>query len=38
MRTACPRVASGYFAAWRADRTLDAVHDALRGQVRALDR
>ncbi len=25
----------GYFSAWRADGSLDRVHDALRGQVRA---
>jgi len=29
------RTVYGYFTAWRADGTLDAVHDALRGQVRA---
>jgi transposase len=28
------RTVYGYFAAWRADGTLDAVHDALRDQVR----
>jgi transposase len=29
------RTVYGYFAAWRADGTLDRVHDALRDQVRA---
>jgi transposase len=29
------RTVYGYFATWRADGTLDAVHDALRAQVRA---
>jgi transposase len=29
------RTVYGYFAAWRADGTLDEVHDALRAQVRA---
>jgi transposase len=29
------RTVYGYFAAWRADGTLDRVHDTLRGQARA---
>jgi putative transposase len=29
------RTVYGYFARWRADGTLDAIHDGLRGQVRA---
>jgi len=29
------RTVYGYFAAWRADGSLDAIHDGLRGQVRA---